>query len=1485
VRRHPKAFAMGSTLGTGPRRAGFGRALAMTLAVAAVLAATLTASAQAAPLGVVGYSGNPGTTGETTGGRFSTAPRGVAVNNSNGRVYVADTNNNRIQRFSATGVFERAIGFDVIQAGKPGDTGTGFEICTVAEDCKAGINSVSPALGGEFSAPQAVAVNQATGDFYVTEGSFSRVQQFDADGNFIRAWGGDVVQTGQPGDSVVASAVQTLTVDAGAGTYKLGFQGQITGDIASGASAGEVQTALQGLSSIGAGNLTVTGGPGAAGGGTPYTLTFAGARANARMPLIEVVAGSTPLSGGAGTATVAQVVAGSNNFEICNQASSCKTGVGGGTGGAFSVMGYVAVTPVGAPNAGNVLVAEGFNRRVQEFTATGDFVRGFGFDVVSVGPSNAGAGFEVCRAAAFDICKAGVAGAGVGQFANFVTAPNIRLAADTQGAIYTVEPAGNFRVQKFTPSGGTLTPALFNPQIDSLPGETPTVQFPLTGTAVASAPTDIAVDPTDNHVYVVKGCTTTNCPGPPASTERRLYEFDSSSALIDTHLAGYNAPAATGLAVKSGGELAYLSSPSPKAGVYILGEPVPPTATVGATTAITATTAVFHGTVNPNGGETLHTFYRFEYSADGGSSWTKATPADVDAGGGETPVAVQQTVAGLEPNRDYKVRLVATKGGSPTVSADTAGDFRTLAAPPTVETFAAFWDTSVAELLLRGSVNPNNSPASYYFEYGTRPCSSSSCESIPVSQNAPVGFGGQPVIVSQRVLGLAPGTTYHFLIVAQNGVGGEVRGVERTLTTPEAGTCANQVLRVENNSAALAECRAFEWVSNGDSWGSGINQAVGSIADSGERALFFAQAFGQPQSVPGPSTSYVAERGPAGWTARGMLPEAHRAEGSSGGTYYMTADDLGATLWPESSFGQRQRGEVQWGLLGLDGSVATASDLLIPLDHSGAGAFGDQYPLKGASSDLTSFVFYFGSSAAGVKMVPDESLLGEALRSNLYVMLGGELDVVNRVSDPSPGVPGAIIGGACGAGLGANLRNGVVSDIASNAVSADGAIVYFTVRPGAPPPSSNCGTSDAQELALAGPKRLFKRINGETTVEISACGKANPLACTAPGDDKYRGASRDGTVVFFMSPRQLTDTDTDATEDLYAYDASLPAPERLIQASAGEVVAGDHPVVGAGAEVQGVFDNSADGSRVYFTAKGRLTAAASKGATNLYVFKRDAAHPGGRIDFLGVLTAGETRGINDGDGPQAFALPSGENGDGRFLLFTTAAKLLAEDTDLRRDLYRYEDSSGELICASCAGEDAFNVAIAPRPVEASWSDYSQKARPASDDVSALVFTTSEGLVDEDLNGAKDIYLWREGSLSLISQGSGEAGIQTSARESGISPDGEDVFFITRTGLVGADRNNGLDLYDARVGGGFAAAVERPICTTSDGCQGPLTGGPSPEGGGGSDAIVGPGNPPQPRPCKKGKVRRTGKCVKKPKGKARHGKRSGKRAGHDRGGNR
>ena len=75
--------------------------------------------------------------------------------------------------WSASGAFERTWGYDVDAA----NLGTGYEVCTVAADCKQGINFGY--AGGSLNGGNAIGTGRA-GEVYVGEVGNSRIEKFDS---------------------------------------------------------------------------------------------------------------------------------------------------------------------------------------------------------------------------------------------------------------------------------------------------------------------------------------------------------------------------------------------------------------------------------------------------------------------------------------------------------------------------------------------------------------------------------------------------------------------------------------------------------------------------------------------------------------------------------------------------------------------------------------------------------------------------------------------------------------------------------------------------------------------------------------------------------------------------------------------------------------------------------------------------------------------------------------------------------------------------------------------------------------------------------------------------------------------------------------------------------------------------------------------------------------------------------------------------------
>lgn len=213
----------------------------------------------------------------------------------------------------------------------------------------------------------------------------------------------------------------------------------------------------------------------------------------------------------------------------------------------------------------------------------------------------------------------------------------------------------------------------------------------------------------------------------------------------------------------------------PVAGLDQTFRTLPPAAVVvtGDATNVTAHTAMVTGTVDPGGsGPGSATTYRFQYGID--TDYTDGFAPSPPADGGGTPgtVAHEVTLTDLTPSTTYHYRLLATNAAGTVAGADET--FTTPAAPPIVVSTGA---TNVAldTATLGGTVDARGLPTTWALElgsdttYGTRSFG-----------DAGHGDGAQAIAVP--VSRLAPGTTYHYRIVATN-TDGTTASADATFTT------------------------------------------------------------------------------------------------------------------------------------------------------------------------------------------------------------------------------------------------------------------------------------------------------------------------------------------------------------------------------------------------------------------------------------------------------------------------------------------------------------------------------------------------------------------------------------------------------------------------------------------------------------------------------------------------------------------------------
>jgi hypothetical protein len=219
--------------------------------------------------------------------------------------------------------------------------------------------------------------------------------------------------------------------------------------------------------------------------------------------------------------------------------------------------------------------------------------------------------------------------------------------------------------------------------------------------------------------------------------------------------------------------------------------------------------------------------------------------------------------------------------------------------------------------------------------------------------------------------------------------------------------------------------------------------------------------------------------------------------------------------------------------------------------------------------------------------------------------------------------------------------------------------------------------------------------------------------------------------------------------------------------------------------------------------------------------------------------------------------------------------------------FLYDAQAGTLSCASCNPSGSRPLGPTQLP---GWSNPYEGPRYLSDDGSRLFFETLDALALADESPRRDVYEFeRPGSGTCTNANPNfdpAAGgchfLLSSGKSSGetyfvdAASSGRDVFFSTRQVLVGWDVNENYDVYDSREGGGFAEPPESPPICAGEGCLPPVPPQPAPHTPA-TPAFLGPGNPaPKPTKCKKGFVKKHGKCVKKSKKHSKAHKKRGAR---------
>jgi hypothetical protein len=578
--------------------------------------------------------------------------------------------------------------------------------------------------------------------------------------------------------------------------------------------------------------------------------------------------------------------------------------------------------------------------------------------------------------------------------------------------------------------------------------------------------------------------------------------------------------------------------------------------------------------------------------------------------------------------------------------------------------------------------------------------------------------------------------------------------------TVRADDCPNADFR-EGPSAILPDCRAYELVSPPDQQGHDLAYGVG--APDGVRAWLQSPVPFAEGANTGNGLTASVTRTASGWKVSPL--DAPGQSPTLSYSFMAASDDSSQTVLEvcDRAF-LACRGDVQYQRVAQDGQRT------IMLTVSRATFLAPLPTYVGQSGDA-SWIFVESPTS----LLPVDT---HAQGQGLYASHNGQIEFLGLDAAGNALPCGAVLANDSGGG---GLGNG----FEQSGISADGRTVVFE----SPDPDAGCPD----------PTDLYVRRDG-ISVNISA-----PRAPNAAPDlgATYVGSSRDGNTVYFVTSSQLEtggpNPDVDSDSDLYMYQVQSDTIERITPDA--DIV----PNPNSGRPQVAV---SPDGDYVYFVAARSIGGSGTAGQQNLFVYSRTTATISRAATADGASSFKLGNGLASPSGGGAVTTP-----DGHHLLFMSNAALTGQPTGGNDVLYQYTLGSSAPVCISCNP----NGSTPTQSVDVHASAPAQfNTRFQSDDGDTVFFNASDGLVAQDTNeDVRDVYMWRKGTLSLVSSGRG-AFASTFA---GASADGNTVFFATYDRLLPDIEQDNLKVYADRVGGGFPQSPGAPAeCESADSCH-------------------------------------------------------------------
>lgn len=1361
-------------------------------------------------------------------------PQGIAVDRSNGTVYVADELNRRVDAFDSSGNFLRAFGWGVADG-----TSTELQVCTTT--CFKGlagggagqISSRSGDLG-------AIAVDNDPAspsyhDVYIVDGF--RIEKFAPNGEFLVAWGGGVITGGAAGTGDLSAGSTTvskvvMTKKSFLVSQTISGAGIPAGTKIAAVGVGTITLSQPAIATGEAVALSVAEGPGNVSVNEVDELRLA--PSNDLSELEFVLGVERPATSFAETSTLK----GSLTAAELQAALAALPNVGAGN---VEVSGPFKVKEKDGK--------EEFERDSYKIEFKGPRLADTGVrlqvtgavgGLLSISTIQHGAsGAEICTAAISSSCSEGVGASGKGQFAD----TNIQLALGPAGTVYVSdrqrvgEDEFAPRLQEFDASGAYVDSQILSVKslrsfaVDSSGnlyiGGNGISKIDPSGKLLATfgegfSTWHLSIDGSDN-VFAVQ-----DEPGVGGQVGDIVTEFDPSGNILQRF--GYGAvPRITGIGAfhSASGEVfatdEFRGAEGSQAQVHYLSFPAPGPIVVPAfvkASTVRSTRATLNALVSPDGKEAK---YRFDYVDDAefkangfNGAGVKHSPEGV-VGEDFRMHAISYEAKNLVPATTYHFRVVTTNVDG--ANAIIGEEFKTL---PPIE-MGKSWSTEVGvdAATLHGEVNPLGSAASGYFEYVDAATYSESgfaeAKQAPDVEggSAPLDFGsGESAVINGTSLyPLDPATTYHYRLHGENAFTSAF-GPEHTFTTFRAqapGECgANEAFRT-GASALLPDCRAYEMVSplekeSGDVIALGefttrLPATLSESSSSGSKLSYGSyRAFGDAESAPY-TTQYVAERGQEGWQSHAITPPHGHSVISIGQTFDSEVKALSPDLcdaWlqttaepplaPGAVPGYRnlyrrhdsgECGEKTYEALNTEAPAHKEPGELFTLELQGLSA-------DGATAIYTANDNYPGTTA------PDDQ--GE--KELLYIRDGEEFRYACILPNGEPSRS------ACSAGTTFHGTGGGQNRVASvdNAISEDGRRLFWTAYEG---------------VSNGGPGQIYMRENPLAEQSSFANGAASGTGSLTAGSNKVTSlVTAAGQASFVLGSATVT----------------------LLETSVGHFLPGQ-PVTAAGKIPSGTTIVSVAGSTLTLSAKATASSASaaitSRGPAPFAVgqaISGTGIPPATTI--AAVATGSLTLSANATENKSVIPLIATSKCTEPAKACTLAVSAGGEASSQTHEsifLGAAQDGSKAVFLT---GEDLYVFGVASETTKLIAHKVAG-IMGASEDLSRIYLASKQALAGANGEGKApeagkpNLYLFHEGSFSFIAtlaatdanpfviQGGGVFPISMSPyrRSARITPDGQQAIFTssaTPTGYDNTDAKSGkadIELYR------YDATIETLLCVS------------------------------------------------------------------------